>query len=586
MESNDLAGAETSFARAVELNPGKPDYVLALAVLREHHLTALVQDAAKARLAGDNARADRLLQAARALDPENSIITQHLTEPLSPPISPQELPGSGKAPALAGTVALAPAPGTRSIHRRGGPEDLVNAVYSAFGITVTFDSSVTGGAQGKLDLDDVDFATAGHVVAQMTHTFAIPVQPKSAIIAKDTQDVRNRLAPQVEETIYLPGITTETMTELATLARTVFDLKQVTASPSAGDMLVRGDESTLRLLNATYADMLDGGSDVLLELRLYEVDKSRMRNIGAQLPGSIGGFSVATEALNLINSNQSLIQQAIANGILKLTGNPAIDYPAELAVLYGAGLLNVAQFTNLLGTVGTLSGLPLLGVFLGSSTTFNLLLNSSEARTLDAVQVRSSSNQPANFRAGTRYPIVTATYSSGLSSGLASSIAGIASNNSTVNQLLQQYLGGSSTLSIPQIQYEDLGITLKATPRVLRNGDVSLQLDMKIEALGGGSINNIPILNSRQLTSMITIPQGQTALLASEVSRNESRSVQGLPYLSEIPGFQSTDKSDEQDYGELLITITPHVVRSNSMRIASKRLAVAQPSTEGGGAVE
>ena len=58
---------------------------------------------------------------------------------------------------------------------------------------------------------------------------------------------------------------------------------------------------------------------------------------------------------------------------------------------------------------------------------------------------------------------MTATYSSGISSSLASSVAGLTVNGTSVSSLLSQYLGSTQT-TIPQIQYEDLGITLKLTP--------------------------------------------------------------------------------------------------------------------------
>jgi type II secretory pathway component GspD/PulD (secretin) len=189
------------------------------------------------------------------------------------------------------------------------------------------------------------------------------------------------------------------------------------------------------------------------------------------------------------------------------------------------------------------------------------------------VQLRSSNRQPANFRAGTRYPVVTATYSSGVSSGLASQLAGLNINGTSAASLLSQYLG-SSTASIPQFQFEDLGLTLKITPQIQHSGDVQLALEMKLEALAGGTINSIPILNNRTLSSTITVPSGKTAMLATLVSKNEIRSVDGLPYLSELPGFQGTDKSVEKDSDELLITITPHIVRSTPMRIASRPLLV------------
>ena len=48
------------------------------------------------------------------------------------------------------------------------------------------------------------------------------------------------------------------------------------------------------------------------------------------------------------------------------------------------------------------------------------------------------------------------------------------------------------------------------------------------------------------------------------------RTIEGLPGLSELPGFQGTEKSAELDRAELLITITPHIVRAGALRIASR----------------
>jgi general secretion pathway protein D len=577
IEHMNLAAAERSFAKAVQLNPDKQEYILSLAVTREQRVTELVQSAAKARLLGDDKHADELLAEAKAIDPENSVVTQHLGVDASPRpriVEAESLPGRKPSDAFGGPIELEPAAGTKSFHLRGSEQEVIRSVYSTFGITVTFDESFTGSRQVKFDLDDVDFTAATHVLRDLTHVFAVAVQPKAALVAKDTAEDRERLMPLVEETIYLPGISSDEMKELADVARNIFDLKQVTASPTGGTILVRGDESTLRLLNATYADMVDGGSDVQLDIHLYEVDKSHIVNIGAQLPNSAGVFSAATELQSVLNQNQSLINQAVAAGVIKLTGNPSVDIPAELGVLYAAGQLSsISQITGLLGLFGKYAGFPLAGLYLSGSSTFNLALNSSDTRTLDDIKVRASDNQSVNFRSGTRYPITTSTYSSGVSSSLSSSVAGLSVGGTSVSSLLNQYLGTSS-VTIPQIQYEDLGISVKAKPRILRTGDVHLDLELKIEALSGGSNDGIPILNSRALTSTVTVPAGQTALLATEVTRNEARSVDGLPGLSELPGFQGTDKDSDLEHDELLITITPHIVRAGMVRVASRRLAV------------
>jgi general secretion pathway protein D len=591
----DLAGAQRSFERAVELNPGNRDYALALIVTREDHVNELVHQAAHARLSGDSARADDLLAQARALDPDNPVVAQHFQSglmPTSPPVDlqarnlrvanlqrqaqaatfdPAKFPVQDIASTLAGPVEFDPLPGTKSLHLHGDVQTVVRGVYSAFGLQVTFDSSVTSGPQITLDLDDVDFAGANRVLDDMAHVFAVAVQPKEALVAKDTQEDRDRLLPQVEETIYLPGITPEEMTELANLARTIFNIRQVTASASGDDMLLRGDERTLQLVNATFAEVLNGGSDVLFDIDLYEIDKTHMNNIGATLPTSAGIFSVAAEAQQLVNANQTLINQAIAAGALNLTGSPLQNLITEVGFLIASGTVSAAQYTNLLGIFG--GGLTLAGLYLGSNSTFHLMLSSSDVRTLDAIQLRSASGQDATFKAGTRYPIVTATYSSGVSSSLASSLAGLNINGTSVSSLLSQYLG-STSVNVPQFQYEDLGINLKLTPRVLAGGDVAVKLDMKIEALGGGMIDSIPILNNRAIVSTVTIPAGQTAMLATLVNTNEIGSIDGLPGLSELPGFVGTDKDVEHDSDELLITITPHIVRPAALRIASRRLAV------------
>jgi Flp pilus assembly secretin CpaC len=452
-------------------------------------------------------------------------------------------------------------------------------VYSLYGTTVSFDSSVTGGAPINLDMNNVTFADTTRAIDMAAHVFAVPVQPKTVLIAKDTPENRDALMPQVEETIYLAGRTNDEMQELANVARNIFDIKEVTASATGGFMLLRGNEQVLREVNAVYDDMLEGNPQVLFDVSLYEIDKTRDNNIGATLPNSAGVFSIAAEAQSLVNANQSIISQAVAAGLLTLNGSPLQNLISEVGFLIASGTVSASQYTNLLGIFG--GGLTLAGLYLGSSSSFSLALNSTDVSLLDGVQILSASHQPATFRIGSRYPVITGTYSSGVTSSLASSLSGLNINGTSVSSLLSQYLGASSA-TVPQFQYEDLGITLKLTPQVLHNDEISVALDMKVEALAGSSINSIPILNNRVLTSTITVPGGQTAMLATLVSSTEIKALTGLPGLSELPGFQGTEQDRQKDSTELLITITPHVVRTGRMQVSSRRLSTAR---NGAGAV-
>lgn len=454
VEHKDLATAEQDFEKAVHLNPHNSDYELALIVTRENYVTELVQRAAQARAHGETARADALLDQARALDPDNRVVLQHFETAAAPrtdqtkgrkgpglfysSIDPSKFPLQDIASTLKGPVELTPLTGKHDIHLHGDPQSVIRNLYSLYGISVTFDASVAGGRPIDLDMKDVGFAGAARALEMAADVFAVPVQPKAVLVAKDTPENRDALMPQVEETIYIPGRSNDEMQELANVARNIFDVKGVTASPTGGFILMRGNEQVLREVNAVYDDMLDGSPEVLFDVSLYELDKTRDNNTGATLPPSAGIFSIAAEAQSLVSTNQTLINQAVAAGVLKLNGTPLQNLITEVGFLVASGTVTATQYTNLLGIFG--GGLTLAGLYLGSGSSFSLALNSTDVRMLDATKILSSNRQPATFRVGSRYPVITGTYSSGVSSSLASSLSGLNVNGTSVSSLLRNIL--------------------------------------------------------------------------------------------------------------------------------------------------
>ena len=239
--------------------------------------------------------------------------------------------------------------------------------------------------------------------------------------------------------------------------------------------------------------------------------------------------------------------------------------------LIASGLVQSSLFNS---TIGVFGGKTMMtGITETGSISFNLGLNSSDARTLDDVQMRVADRQTANFREGTRYPITSSTYSSGLSTA-ASALSNKTINGVNVASLLSQYAGGSS-MTIPQVTYEDLGVTLNATPAILKSGQINMKLDLKIESLTGSTSDGNPILGNREFKSDITVREGESVLMVSYVSKTESAAMSGIPGLSELPGFQMPVTQDVQkDTNQLVMVVTPHVVRRRSDLLASPRIAL------------
>ena len=569
LDRKDLAGAEKQFAKALKLNPSNSEYALALALTREHHVTELIQESSKARLLGQKDKAEKLLAEASALDPQNNIVTQHsdATVPaisFSPKIDAGTESWIRQGPALAGAVTLEPKAGKQSFHIHSDAQNVLRQVFAGYGIRTSFDESVPK-QNLRFDLEDASYQEATPIALEMVGLFAVPLDSKSVLIAKDTTENRQKFERQLQETIYIPAMTPEQMQELGTIIRTVFDVKQLSVEASAGNLVLRAPEATLTAVNLTLADLLDGGSQVMLDLNLYAVSRTRQQNIGVQLPQQIGVYNVASQALNIVNQNQSIVNQAIAQGLI-----PANASNIQIALaLIASGLVQSTLLTNTIGFFG--GGLTQTGVTANLNLALNLGLNSSDTRELDNVQLRVGDRQAATFRAGTRYPITTATYSNAVPSSAA--LAGVTINGVSASSLLNQVAGNSIT--IPQIQYEDLGLTLKATPTVTKSGEISMKLELKVEALAGTALNNIPILASRQYLSGVTVADGETALLFSTLTKSESQAVSGIPGLGELPGFQTAtaDTTKETDSSEIVLLITPHIVRRRSSLVAGPRIA-------------
>jgi type II secretory pathway component GspD/PulD (secretin) len=374
------------------------------------------------------------------------------------------------------------------------------------------------------------------------------------LVARNTKDNRTRFERVSVETLSLPGLTQTQMSDMGNIARNLFGVQQATVQGTSGTMTVRAPTAVLTAINRTFADLLDARSEVLLEVKLYQVAQMRTRNIGVQLPQSVTVFNLSSEVNNIISQNQSLVQQIISSGLAN-----AGDFAAIAAILIGSGQVSSAILSQPFAIFG--GGLTTEGFSFGP-TTFNLSLNSSDTRALDQVQLRLEDKEEGTIRSGTRYPIETSSYSS--IAGTSVSIPGLtnAGTSSTLSGLGVNLGGLNSLQAIPKIQYQDIGLTLKVTPTIERTDQVALNLTFTLTALQGSSLNGLPVLTNENYQASVVVASGSSAMLMSDMTRQQSNAVVGVPGLSDLPGFQSTTNSNAQlNVSSLVVVITPHLLR-------------------------
>ena len=382
--------------------------------------------------------------------------------------------------------------------------------------------------------------------------FYVPLDAHRVVVADESATKRQEFTRQVLETIYLPGLKDEEMTAVSTLAKQVFNMKQADIDHSAGALVVRAPKDAIDAFNSTLRSLMDGRNQVVLEVKLIQIAHRSERNLGIQPPQTFAAYNVYAEEQSILSQNADLVQQIISSGLAA----PG-DTLAILGILLASGQVSSSVFSNGLALFG--GGITASALSPGPATA-NFNLNSSDSRELDSLQLRLGDGETGTLKLGQRYPIQTSAFS-----GLSSSVPNIpglttAGNSGSLSSILASLQG--AVPNIPQVQYQDLGMTLKTTANVMRDDRVALTIDLQMSALSGASINGNPVLNNRAYSGVVTVKDGSAVVVVSDLDKAESRAISGTPGLSEIPGMNNiTDKDTQRSFASLLIVITPHVVR-------------------------
>ena len=514
--------------KAQELMPGNVEFMTMGEMLRQQIVGEHMEAGNHLAAAGDSAGAAQRFRIALSIDPQNSYAAQRLRD-VEPPDGDAEHKHVLQLLASVDQINLEPAPGRKNFHFQGDTRQLYSQIGAAFGVFMEFDSNLTSRVI-RFDLDNVDFYTATELAGKMTKSFWSPISNNTAMVASDTPETRKQYERMALRTFYVGNVSAQTdLNDLVNVMRTIFDIKLVSIQPGQNTITVRAPREQVEAAASMLDNLMDAKPEISLEVTEYEIDTDRTRDMGLNLPTSFQVFNIPSEIRRVLGSDaQSVIDQINKTGTI----DPSKISPTALANLAGSPLLGPFL---IFGKGNGLTGIT------APPISAKLAMNSSVATNLEAMTLRTIDGEAATFRVGTRFPIVNSTFS-----------------NVAVSTRGQVQVGNT-----PQFTYEDLGITLKATPHYHSNGDITLAMDLKVQGLGTLQINSIPDITSRSYVGTITVHDGDQSVIMGLISEQELRSMQGFPILSSLPGLKNalSINSKEHIHNELLIVITLHVVR-------------------------
>ncbi len=362
-----------------------------------------------------------------------------------------------------------------------------------------------------IDLKDVPFEEALTALASVGRTFYRVAESHIVNVIPDTPAKRRDYEQQVVRTFFLSNAD---LKETIDLLRVVLGARRVAPLPGANALTINDTPDKVAAA-ARIVDVVDKQrSEVVVEVEILEVNRSRLKDYGIEITSALPGVegivgaifpkSTVTETTTDANGNTITTERP-----LTLNDNP---YSKSQLVI---------------------TGLP--GVI------YRLLKTDTSTRLLANPQLRTSDGETAQARFGDQIPVPITTF------------APIAT-------------GGISQQPITSFEYKDVGVNIDITPRVHHDGDVTLTLKLEVSALGP-PFQNLPTFNSRMVSSVIRLRDGETNILAGLISDTERQTITTIPGLGSIPVIGrifSRNRTEGQET-DIVMTLTPHIVRRASL---------------------
>ncbi len=326
--------------------------------------------------------------------------------------------------------------------------------------------------------------------------------------AEDTAKVLTSLQQQTKAPVGGP----------VTLSKSV----QIVADKATNSLIITAETADYLIIEDVVKKLDISRSMVYLEALIMEVNTAKNFKLGVEWQGAnpvsydgktgayIGGVSGDKGSYN------------IAQGLLSGKGLPS-----------GLSLGVIGQMINVATVGGAVISFPNLAAFIQAYQ------SDSDIRILSTPQLLTLDNEEAEITVGKNVPYVTR-------------------QDTTVG----------STTNYSNYEYKDVGVTLKVTPQINREGFVRLKLDQSVTKIvtqtaeSQGTSILAPTTLKRTAKTTVTVRSGDTVVIGGMIEDNSDSGIYKVPLLGDIPllGWLFKSKSSSSERNNLFIFITPHII--------------------------
>ncbi len=256
---------------------------------------------------------------------------------------------------------------------------------------------------------------------------------------------------------------------------------------------------------------------VMIESKIIEVTRNFAQELGIE-------WGIFTERVDVSQPEQfpSLIRTGADQNIRLNQNNPLVNgLDPGFVVDLGIPSQPAGQFGVLLATLDLDHALDIQ---------LEALEAQGKSRTIATPKVTTLDNIEAKIQSGQRFPVQTSTANEGT-----------------------------------QVQFVDANLELKVTPHITADENIYMKISAKQNTADfAKSVFGIPSINTKEAFTEVLVNNGATTVLGGLYQKTESQNRRYVPFFSSIPiiGYLFKNRAEEDDISELLIFVTPTIVRS------------------------
>ncbi len=467
-----------------------------IAVDRRH--LAQLRQAEQMLNKGDVMGAERIVRTVRGQDPLNPL-ARRLQEQIDEQREKENSPASNPAvkAALAKPVALE--------FRDATLKSVFEVLSRSSGLNFVFDKDVKGDSKVTFfvrnsPLEDIIqlILTTNQLGRKLLNENSFLIYPNTPAKAKEYQEL-------VVRSFYLANTDVK---QAQNLIKTVAKSKDVFADEKLNLIIVKDTPDAIRLIERLIDSLDLAEPEVMLEVEVLEVSRSRLNELGVKWPDAV--------SYGLLQAPQSTT--VLVNGV-----------PQSISTTAGGTLAP--------GFIDLNNAFPLTTFVANPALTLNLKGSNADTNLLANPRIRVKNREKAKIHIGEKLPVFTTT--------------------STAN------VGVSASVS-----YLDVGLKLDVETNVTLDDEVSIKVGLDVSNI----VREVPgpagslayQLGTRSATTVLRLRNGETQVLAGLISDQERRSSAHLPGLGEMPilGRLFGTQRDENIKSEIILLITPRVLRN------------------------